>query len=123
MVQKKDIKKIVNLTGHDINVVKDDGSIMTIKSSGIIRLNATEKKVGQIGDIPILELSFGAPDWVPERQDGTIYIVSKITCEAMRDRDDFYIVASLVKNEDGSVRGVKGLAQNPFYDSNGGEAQ
>lgn len=108
-------KKIVNLTGHDINIVLDNGEVMTIKSSGTLRLNSTERQVGKIDDVPILELEFGNPDWVPEKQDDTIYIVSKITCEAMPHRGDFYIVASLVRNEDGTTRGVKGLAQNPFY--------
>jgi len=35
---------------------------------------------------------------LPEQEDGTILVVSKIICEVCRDRDDLYMVTNVIRH-------------------------
>jgi len=112
-----EIKEIINLTGHEINIVSKDGKeiIKTFPTKGMVRIENKEVAKGELLDgVPNIDIEFSVPQWLPEKKDGVIYIVSKIVCERCADRDDFYMVASSIKDESGKILGVKGLTKNPY---------
>ena len=61
--------KIVNCTPHEINIVKEDGSILTIEASGIVpRCSQTEANVASINGIAITRQIFGEVVNLPEKK-------------------------------------------------------
>ena len=59
--------------------------------------------VGELDGIPIYVNKYGEAPNLPERREDTIYIVSKMICEAYPERDDFYIVANVNRTRFGSI--------------------
>ncbi len=115
----KKITKIVNKTPHPINIFLD-GEEMEIQPEGEpIRLKQEVVEKGEIEmegkKIRITAMKYGEVMNLPEKQEGVIYIVSPLVCQALPDRGDLYIVNETVRNEKGFIIGCKSLAQNPFW--------
>ena len=87
------MEKIINLTPHTINFVGQDNAIM---ANGI--------------SLPIARCTYGDVQGLPEPMDDTIYIVSAITAQAVPTRPDVFIVDDSVRDENGRIIGVRGLA-------------
>jgi len=113
------IKEVINLTGHDINIVTNEGKLVkTFPTKGMVRIENREVPKGELVEgVPNIDIEFSVPQWLPEKREGVVYIVSKIVCERCKDRDDFYMVASSIRSKDGSkILGVKGLTKNPYFE-------
>lgn len=114
----KEIKKIKNLTPHDINLLCEDETL-TLRSEGVLRLATSRIKVGEIEyngkKINITKTKFSKIDDLPKREEGVIYIVSSLICQNYPERDDFYIVDDTVRDSDGRIIGARSISQNPFY--------
>jgi len=133
--------KIKNLTPHAVNLVGEDGKVLiTFPSEGLIRLSQKSEVVGYLtqtcpechgtgenkGDmcslckgigivkVPISKTSFGEAEGLPPQEEGTIYIVSSLVCQAYPDRDDFFIPDQTVRDKEGRIVGCHSLSQNPF---------
>ena len=99
--------KIINLTPHEITLCGE-----RLPSSGVARVTTTTKQVAEINGIPVNKVSFGQIIGLPEAQENTIYIVSKIVAEAVKgQREDVYIVDKTVRNEQGQIVGCEALAK------------
>ena len=112
--------EIVNKTPHNINIISAGGMIVVPADSNMARVQMTANKTGiiktQYGDIDQIQVKFGRETvGLPEPKAGVIYIVSMITCQANRSRDDLYIVSDTVRDNDGGIIGARGLSLNPFY--------
>jgi hypothetical protein len=107
------MKNIINLTPHSITFVDDAGNtVLTIKPSGqVARCSVTREKVGTIAGIPVNRSRFGKVENLPEPQEGTIYIVSSLTAQAVPDRKDVFITDDAVRDEQGRIIGCRALAQ------------
>ncbi|RLF66767.1 MAG: hypothetical protein DRN30_01515 [Thermoplasmata archaeon] len=120
-MKKIKIKKIKNLTPHEVTLVGEDGKVIaTFPSEGLLRLSQKTERVGTISvgdgvEIPITETTFGGIEALPPREEGTIYIVSALTCQAAPDRDDFYIPNQTVRDENGRIIGCRSLSRNPWF--------
>ena len=109
------MQKIVNLTPHTINFVGQDNTIVaTIPSSGVARATQRREIVDTIMangvTLPIARCTYGDVQGLPEPMDDTIYIVSAITAQAVPTRPDVFIVDDSVRDENGRIIGVRGLA-------------
>lgn len=104
---------IINLTPHTIHIMPDgpDGQITTIPSSGEARAQTTREKAGTINGIQVYRTRFGAVEGLPESQEGTTYIVSSITAQAVPHRDDVFIPDDIVRDEQGRVIGCRALGR------------
>jgi len=101
----------VSLVPHVVSVVRQDGSIFDIKPSGTVaRCAQTEETVTVIDDIRITRQTFGEVTDLPERREGTRFIVSRMVAAAAADRDDLLIPGPLVRDSDGTVIGCLGLS-------------
>lgn len=112
--------QLVNLTPHTINLITTDGGTITIPPSGRV-LRAEEKATIQShitlleGDVPVKRMEYGVPNFVPEQELGTYYIVSALAAQALRryhpGRDDFLVVADAVRDDQGRIVGARALAR------------
>ena len=107
--------KIINLTPHTVNIIKDGEVFVTYPSEGIARAEQVDKKIGSINDIPIYFTSFGAVTGLPKPSPYSFYIVSLATAQAAqrngRTTGDLLLTSHPVRNEEGTIIGCEAFAQ------------
>lgn len=105
------MKKLVNLTPHAINLVRDGQIIETIYPSGVVaRVSVTSEVIGQINDFEVRKNAYSEVVNLPEKTENTIYIVSFLVAQAAKDRDDLVITDGAVRDTDGRIIGCTGFA-------------
>ena len=103
--------KIINCTPHEINVVKEDGSILTIEASGIVpRCTQTEANVASINGIAVTKQVFGEVINLPEAQPETFLVVSRLVASAAKGRKDLLVPGPMVRGQDSRPCGCRGLS-------------
>lgn len=106
------MKKIVNLTPHNLTIHNGEGESTTIAPSGIVaRVAATKSQTGCIDGIPMFKTSFGEIQDLPETQEGVIYITSLLVAQAAK-RADVFSPGELLRDEAGQPIGCLGLASH-----------
>jgi hypothetical protein len=113
------MQRIVNLTPHPLVVAVPENpddigtmeALVEIPSSGIARCETTEVEVGTFADMPIVVTTFGAVVNLPEPQDGVAYVVSSITAQACRGRQDVFVPARPVRDAQGRITACRALGR------------
>ena len=119
----KRIKKIKNLTPHDVVLVRKDGSKIEIPSSGVIRVTEVTEVIGNIEGVKVIskhlsEIPFEAVKMVEEilKDPEAGVIVSLITAKALMKEipqklhNKIFIIGNTVRDEQGRVVGADALA-------------
>jgi hypothetical protein len=111
------MKKFINLTNHSLNIHGDqNNTILTIPPHGVVaRVTPSQTTVDTINGIDIVRTVFGTVEGLPAPEQNTVYIVSTLVLQALRDsgihRDDVVAPdtspASAVRNGDGQIIGVR----------------
>lgn len=106
----------INLTPHVVDIIKMDGTTLSIPSSGVIRAKQELESYRIIDGIKIGKYSYGEPIGVPEAlEPDTIYIVSKLVLESCRshgiDTTNFLIPGEVVRDDNGRVIGCESLSE------------
>ena len=114
--------RVINKTPHEIIVIKQGGNVIFPIEGQPARVESKTVIVESIqceqGAVPVVDVTFsGVTQNLPEKQVGTIYIVSMITCQANPDRSDLYVVGDTVRDTSGRIIGTRALARNPYYKS------
>lgn len=115
---------IINFTPHNINFVDEETKEIykTVESSWVVRASQQDENNGDINWIPVIKTTFwdaffidndGNEHPIPSKQEGVIYIASIIACNAMPDRDDFYIINGVVKDDNNIIIWARGISKNP----------
>lgn len=104
---------LINLTPHVINILSSDGEhLMDVPVSGTIaRCSQSNVVVGSVAGIPITQQSFGEVVDLPEPQEDTFYIVSRLVAAACPERRDLLIPGPLVRDSEGRPCGCDGLSR------------
>ena len=103
--------ELINLTPHTITIIKDDEEIK-LESKGLARVNTTTEVVDTVNGIPVNVVKFGSVTGLPSQQKDTMYIVSRIVAEAVKDeRDDILIVDKTVRDGNGQIIGCTAFAK------------
>lgn len=107
--------KIMNLTPHAINFLDADNRvILSVPSSGVARVAQRRETIGWVEldgmTLPVTRSTFGAVEGLPAEKDDVIYVVSALTAQAVPKREDVFIVDDSVRDENGRIIGVRGLA-------------
>lgn len=104
--------KIVNLTPHAINLVGQDGTQIAVfqPSGNIARCTTTKTVVSTVavGDttVNVNRTVFGDVTGLPDCAPNTIFIVSTIIAQALKDvRNDLIIVDNTVRDDKGQIIG------------------
>jgi hypothetical protein len=90
--------QFVNLTQHDVTIYRDGQPFRVFPPSGAVaRIAVNTTVICEVGDIPISMTSYGAPEGLPPRQQGTRFIVSRMLRDAVR-RSDLVSPEGQIKN-------------------------
>lgn len=101
---------IINLTPHTVNL-EIDGVMQAFPSTGLARCAETTTEIGTVFGVRFVKKAFGEVTGLPEAKAGTIYIVSAIVLNALNGtRDDVFIPADAIRDEQGRIIGCKALA-------------
>lgn len=105
--------KIINLTPHAINFLDGNNSVLaTVEPSGVVaRAAQTRETVDSVNGIPVNQCSYGAVTGLPDPQPETIYLVSALTAQACRDRNDVFITDDAVRDDSGRIIGCRAIAR------------
>lgn len=108
---------LVNLTPHSITFVDALGNtVLTVEPSGLVARCAVDRvQVDTVTvdgiSVPVNQTRFGKVENLPEPQEGTIYIVSALTAQAVPEREDVFITDDAVRDEQGRIIGCRALAR------------
>jgi len=132
--------KILNLTPHPLILLMDhpEGEIEGTTGTGpsavfsryrkvaeippagpVARAAQREEVVGSVPvegtEIPVVRMSYGEPQDLPEPEEGTMYFVSVLTAQAAaasgRRTDDLLFSGKSVRNREGRIIGILSFAQ------------
>ena len=106
----------INLTPHQVDIIKMDGTTLSIPSSGVIRAKQELESYRVVDGIKVGRYSYGEPIGVPETlEPDTIYIVSKLPLDSCRSHDvdtsNFLIPGELIRDDTGRIIGCESLSE------------
>ena len=105
-------KKIINLTPHTITFMDLLNNVLfEVQSSGVARATQKRVPIGTGNGITVKQTEYVEVEGLPAPDGETIYIVSVLTAQAARGRNDLYIVDDTVRDEQGRIIGCRALAQ------------
>ena len=103
--------KIVNLTPHTVDLVRDGQIVESIPPTGEpARVSVESTIIGKINGFPLRKNVYGKVVNLPEREEGIIYIVSALVAQAVKYRYDIFVTDGAVRDADGKIIGCTGLA-------------
>ncbi len=106
-----EFKKFVNLIGHDITI---SGYGTLPKADKPCRVDTQQLVIGKISGIPIVKTEFNGLLNLPDPEEGTYFIVSRITMDYIPfRREDVFCVdtgPTAVRDENGQVVAVTQLS-------------
>jgi hypothetical protein len=115
------VMRVVNLTPHPITLVGDMGEVTIPPSGLVVRAREMREVLGVVevdgaGTLPLLRVSYGEPDGIPELELNAIYVVSALAAAAIRAHrpevaDRFFVVSDPVRDESGRIVGARALAR------------
>ena len=107
---------LVNLTPHAITIEKMDGSTITVEPNGAcVRVSTRTLKAADRDGIQIYTSELGDVTGLPEPQDGTLYLVSRMVFDALEghltwnNRVACPNTGAATRDEKGYIVSVKGL--------------
>ncbi len=113
MYENYDRVRLVNLTGHDIEIVQWNNRRVTLKSQGQLRVQSSMQAIGRVKvngiEVPLLQISEVSVDDVPEI-DGVLYVVSGVVA-AKAKRKDFVVPSRVVRDSAGRTRACRAFAR------------
>jgi hypothetical protein len=104
--------KFINCTHHVLNIIANDGEVITVPPSGqVARVSTVRKQVMSIGNIPVFSVEFGKVENLPEPEPETVFVVSALVAQRVPEREDVFSPGELVRDESGQPIGCKGLSK------------
>lgn len=106
---------LINLTPHAISILDEaNNPVLVLPSAGVARAASTRTCVGTVEtegiSIPVNATSFGEVVGLPDPQPGVGYIVSVLTAQAAKGRDDIFVTDDAVRDAEGRIIGCRALA-------------
>jgi hypothetical protein len=121
------MKKIKNLTPHTVKLIMcpawlEYGDELIVEfppeevsarvnvqhiAAGYVKVYGVSEKSGADGtvDVPIKISRFGAVEGLPDYEEGTLYIVSRLVKQAVPDRTDCIVPDGIIRNDKGVILG------------------
>jgi hypothetical protein len=105
--------KFVNLTPHPI-VLQNGDKRLELPSAGVARCSETSIDQPSLDGWPVYSYVYGPPVGLPDPEEGTYYVVSKLVMESLRGvRDDILApdTGSTATRDRGNVVSVRGFVK------------
>lgn len=103
--------KLINLTPHEITVMWDSG-VRRFPSQGVARVDDLAADSDSIDGIPVVSVSPFDIYGLPEEEEGTVFIVSRILAQALvGEREDLVFPFGEIRDDRGRIEAVRSLAR------------
>lgn len=102
-------KRFVNLTPHNVNIMRGDQGNLIVPPSGLVSRVMKNLVKDKVNGVEVVSFNYGEIKGLPTPQAGVIYIVSDMVAQAAK-RPDVMSPWGLQKDEKGSVVSCLGLA-------------
>ena len=101
---------IRNFTPHEVKIVDTEGNVLkAFSSEGCARCSQSETIIANIDGVDVTKQTFGNVEGLPEPQNDTYYIVSRLVASALPDRKDLLIPGPTVR-EGSTIKGCLSLS-------------
>lgn len=103
---------IINLTPHELNVYDADGNwkFNLAPTYPPARVEEDRGQIGEVAGVPIWFTSFGEVEDLPEPEEDTIYIVSRMVKDRVPLRDDVLCPGTAIREGSGKIVGCIGFS-------------
>ena len=96
--------KIINLTPHDIVYQNEEGEQEVFKASGkVARVEQFLFDIGGGGKYNLKSSVTGCVEGIPAESNDTVYIVSNMVREELKDREDLWSPTSFIRDDEGRI--------------------
>lgn len=104
---------IINLTPHELNLQNNKGEMVSISPEKTpARLSTTQVVDQVVGGLNVYITEFGAVENLPEPQEDTIFVVSRLVLDRVKDsRPDVFSTGNAIRDENGRIIGAEGLSR------------
>lgn len=103
---------IVNLTPHEIKIVKNKDCMVINPSGTVVRCEQNQVLIGKVNGVDVYKTNLGEVKDLPNANKDTVYITSIVVAQAVKDkRNDVLVPFDIVRDEKGVIIGCKSLAQ------------
>ena len=106
--------RIRNFTPHRVDLYHNTGPIERFESEGTARISCTQEYYDYVDScgvdsspIAIYKSKYGEVEGLPEPEDDTLFIVSRVVAEHLPHRRDLIIPNGLLRNSLGNVFGCQ----------------
>lgn len=99
----------VNLTPHEVTILRQNEDPLVLPSEGIARLKEQQTLVKIENNVKIFKTEYLETENLPKEQENTIYIVSMLVAQQNSNRKDITYPAKLIRDDKGVVIGCEGL--------------
>lgn len=104
--------QIINLTPHDVVILKEDHERKVYPKSGeVARVTTISEIIGEIDEVSIVSQKYGDVIGLPDPVEGTYYLVSMVVRMALPSRLDLISPdtspQSTIRDEIGQIIGVR----------------
>ncbi len=107
---------IINLTPHEVNFYIDEETMVILpKCETPARCTTSNVYIGDFDGVPIHHVVYEDVVNLPDPELGTIYVVSGIVAQAVKNRNDVFSPdtgASALRNSNGQIIAVRGLLKH-----------
>ena len=109
--------KMFNLTPHAVNLMDDNNTVIaTFTPAGIVaRAKQVNTLIGTVDangvPVPVYRAVYGAIENLPEPKEGCVYLVSALTAQAAKGRDDVYVTMDPVRDDQGRIIGCRAFGK------------
>ena len=93
---------IKNLTPHALNILNEDFTpLQTIQSEGLppLRISETKELLYTINEINVYRTVYGKCAELPEEQENTFLVVSRMVIDAHPEREDLLCPSEIVRKD------------------------
>lgn len=103
---------IINLTVHDITIIKNEKTEIIPPSGVVARCETQEVLIGKVNGVDVYKINYGNVTGLPPANKNTVYVTSALVAQAVKQmRNDVLIPNDFVRNKKGVIIGCKSLAQ------------
>jgi hypothetical protein len=107
---------IINCTPHDVNIYLDENTTIVLpKCESPARCTTSNVYLGDFDGIPIYHVVYEDVINLPNPEVGTIYVVSAIVAQAVKNRADVFAPdsgTSALRNSNGQIIAVRNLLKH-----------
>ena len=106
------MSNVKNYTPHPITLFPASGEAITLRPDGVARVTSDRVQIHELDilGVPVIKQTFGNVTGLPDEEEGTYCIVSRVVALALQgQRNDLLVPADLHRDCEGNILGCAAL--------------